>query len=1588
MKIRIFIILTFLSFLIKGKAQVEINSTGTGSPYILNVPIIIPIRAGVQVTFKANVVNPTPTSINVTSSGVILIKKEGGTVNLAAGDIKAGQVVTLAYDGTFWQMLSSSGNSPSTGSVTGTGTQNYVTKWNNASGTTIGNSLIFDDGTNVGIGTATPSSQLVLFGGVVDPLQMTVESGGGGFKTGYRIKTATNEWFMGQETAASGQFRISHITTGQVRFEIDGSGNVGIGTTSPGSKLHVAGNNPSSIVNQVAEDVTPNLQSGILMLRSRGSIAAPTAVQNGDYLGGFYLTGYDGTAFGPNGPSAGMSAKAVEMFTSTSTGTELIFHTTSIGSNNSLDRMVINANGNIGIGTPNPAQKLEVEDGHILLSNTGTQSELRFKEAAANGGNIISFKSPPALAANVNYTLPLDAGAMNDVLSTDGTGVLSWQTAAAAGWSLTGNSGTNPVSNFAGTTDNDFLLKGGTGANIRLNHSSNTAIHSASQHTFNTSTGTGPGVLISGGTYTSAMLGIQRNAAIATAGFPIGSLTFSAAGSAVNQAEILAYRDAASTGSTDIPTALTFWTTLDGLSTSAERMRITNSGNIGVGLNAPASRFHSSGQIRSGIPLGGLGGGVATTGSLLLYNASTANTVSITAPVATATYSLTLPVNAGTPNYILSTDGTGITSWVSASAASNAWTLGGNGVASLQNLGTTTAFDLPFITSGVERMRLNSTGTILSSSTDNALSLGSVANSWKDIYADGYLYINGERWSSLSANNTLIGTRGNQSFTTGNYNVGVGALAGNAITTGNRNTFVGNNAGQSLSTSSDNTLIGELSGGLTSTLGDNNTFLGSYSGYGGSNSGYQNTFLGFSAGQVNTTGYGNVYTGAYSGYNNSSGFYNSSLGLNSGQSNTSGASNVYLGYSSGSNVSTGSNNTFLGSSADLSSFTQRNKAVAIGYNAKVDADNSMALGGTGADAVKVGIGTTIPSTQLHVVGGARVTGLVGPGTVIADATGLLSIAAGGTITGSGTTNYLARWTSGTQLGIGATYDNGTNVGIGNAAPGQKLHITDLTNGPKIRLEGPVGSASVVNNTLEFYETSTFKASMGWASQTAQQYWFLYEGGTNSLVSKGANIGIGTISPVNKLDVEGGMAIGATYSGTNTAPTNGLLVEGNVGIGTPTPSYKVHTLLSNGYVALEANTLGATYGMRFISPDRNWYFLLSGGGTAAGSFGLYDGTASAYRMYVDPSTGNTGFGTTTTPERLNIAGRMYGTTGIHIGAANGGQGLVTLQNDATVWSDIFECYTSAATQAFVVKNTGFVGINDASPSYNLDVTSASASYAGRFQNTGTGGADGLNVSVQTTATATGTRYGILSTVTGGLSAQFGVYGQAYSTGTTNYGVYGYAANGTTSNYGGYFSGNVNVTGNLSKGTGTFKIDHPLDPENKILYHSFVESPDMMNVYNGNITTDANGLASVELPDYFEALNKDFRYQLTVMGDFAQVIVLEKVKGNMFKIKTDKPNVEVSWQVTGIRKDPLAELNRVIPEVEKTQEEKGLYLYPKAYGKPEEMGVDYRIIKEQQEKDKLYRSEIEQKKNNSKEVKELKVKDISVPGNVDPTGMKKN
>jgi hypothetical protein len=144
--------------------------------------------------------------------------------------------------------------------------------------------------------------------------------------------------------------------------------------------------------------------------------------------------------------------------------------------------------------------------------------------------------------------------------------------------------------------------------------------------------------------------------------------------------------------------------------------------------------------------------------------------------------------------------------------------------------------------------------------------------------------------------------------------------------------------------------------------------------------------------------------------------------------------------------------------------------------------------------------------------------------------------------------------------------------------------------------------------------------------------------------------------------------------------------------------------------------------------------------------------------------------------------------------------------------------------------------------------------------------------------------------------------------------------------------------VQNGRKNFKIDHPLDPKTRYLSHTCVESSEMKNVYDGVAQLDADGTASVDLPEWFEALNEDFRYQLTAVGQAAPNLhVAEEIYENRFKIGGGEEGMKVCWQVTGSRKDPWAAANPFEVEEEKPQEERGRYLEPSLYGAPEEQSV---------------------------------------------------
>ena len=205
------------------------------------------------------------------------------------------------------------------------------------------------------------------------------------------------------------------------------------------------------------------------------------------------------------------------------------------------------------------------------------------------------------------------------------------------------------------------------------------------------------------------------------------------------------------------------------------------------------------------------------------------------------------------------------------------------------------------------------------------------------------------------------------------------------------------------------------------------------------------------------------------------------------------------------------------------------------------------------------------------------------------------------------------------------------------------------------------------------------------------------------------------------------------------------------------------------------------------------------------------------------------------------------------------------------------------------------------------------------------------------------YGVYGVANG--EPAYGVRGKASGSGA-NYAIYGQASGGST-NWAGYFAGNVNITGTLSKGAGSFLIDHPLDPLHKTLRHNFVESPENLCIYRGKVKLDATGQAKVRMPDYFAALTREDEATV-VLTPIGRTPFLASYEWNddftAFTVYGE-PQRYVSYQVLADRDDPVIhKLYRPVVEVkgENNGWIPGKLLYPEAYGYPPEMGQDYSNI----------------------------------------------
>jgi len=422
----------------------------------------------------------------------------------------------------------------------------------------------------------------------------------------------------------------------------------------------------------------------------------------------------------------------------------------------------------------------------------------------------------------------------------------------------------------------------------------------------------------------------------------------------------------------------------------------------------------------------------------------------------------------------------------------------------------------------------------------------------------------------------------------------------------------------------------------------------------------------------------------------------------------------------------------------------------------------------------------------------------------------------------------------------------------------------------------------------------------------------------------------------------------TFANGQSFPGTGSVTS--VGLSAPSSDFSVSgsPVTSSGTLGLawkvaptKANTANA-----IVKRDANGAF--SSGEITAASVG----TATAALTATNSVAGYGVLGFATGSSGQGVWGEAFGTQfsangqgadGVHGQShTHNGSGVAGLNSDATgigVYGQGTGFYSSGSGYGvFGVGSLGVYGASNNGSGYGVEGTNSAGNGTGVFGYGAVGGYFlGLPLNQVTGPGALLAQGATNTDYYGEAGAAF--YGGAGSGGFAGGdGLYAYAGNPGPS-YAGVFFGDVSITGTLSKGGGSFKIDHPLDPANKYLSHSFVESPDMMNVYNGNVVLDEHGTATIQLPDWFETLNRDFRYQLTSIGGFAPVYISQKVQDNAFKIAGGTPGMEVSWQVTGIRQDKWANAHRIPVEQQKNARERGFYLHPELYGQPAEKGMQW-------------------------------------------------
>ncbi|MBK8466071.1 MAG: hypothetical protein IPL32_09580 [Chloracidobacterium sp.] len=487
--------------------------------------------------------------------------------------------------------------------------------------------------------------------------------------------------------------------------------------------------------------------------------------------------------------------------------------------------------------------------------------------------------------------------------------------------------------------------------------------------------------------------------------------------------------------------------------------------------------------------------------------------------------------------------------------------------------------------------------------------------------------------------------------------------------------------------------------------------------------------------------------------------------------------------------------------------------------------------------------------------------IVGGNTTL---TGNLTV--NGTLTGnlpSGDADYIQNRTTqqtGTNFNIGG---NGTVSGTLTAGTVQASNV----NGNIIT--GTIVNSGVYRigdqNVLTNFGTQNIAVGINSGAAGADNSFFgfnagngIQAGGTdNSFFGSDAG-GINTTGSENSF-------FGSDTGDSNTTGFNNSFFGRNAGAGNSTGN-------SNAF-------FGHSAGLGNTTASNNSFF-----GTNAG-FGTTTGGNNSFFGRSAGSSNTTGFSNSFFGYQagFNTAG---GGNNAFFGATAGDANTSGQQN-TFIGSNAGGATTTGDTNTFIGRSAGSAnttGSNNTIIGANANVPNGDLSYVTVI------GA-GVTASAQSNSIYIGRDTDSVY-VRGGVSIDGGLL-VGYGTGLGNLFVNDYAA----------FNNDVRIEGDLVV-AGTITEERP-DGTRRVLRdrgseRGIADAADSINVYSGKIVTDADGLAVVTLPNEASVIGRDFRYQLTVMGVFAQAIIAEEIEANKFKIRTDKPNVKVSWQVTGVKK----------------------------------------------------------------------------------------